>query len=495
MYLDALKQTNARLSDKKNNSELTENRDDLIDFDIPEWALPALINRDESGLSDEDQQKLNVFVNNVIKEYGNANFMLGDIEGEDNLGFRPTNDIDGLGSNVYRLYIDPTINEDMQTMIQNNGTSMSNKSQPTGNQSSGVPVGTQITAGLNESAMNLFEKLDKELEAFSIHHNKLKIMTEERKTTSQIINARVGNENEKNFKKDFNNSDTKEIVDAENELEWNDQQTEVNDSQKLGNDIEKQEIKSADMKSGDALKNVGNSTNDKGDEVPKRNFTSDEQEEVNLSRNGMHSFVYDNEPDKRFEDRMKADMGDEIYELRQKQLNFKGKAPMYNKDPQPIENTTAKKVQYDKEQTGWNERMGIGNEKSLKESIVTGRYIDALGKRRLIEFRLSDAKFVENADDLFELDFSGLGNTYHSKSIDNKVIVNETVVRAIRSNKYYTNGKTVVGVKNKIKNINETKENENKSVVNEEMNKIKHLLDYKPDSFVNTNNIKKNRGF
>ena len=392
-----------------------------------------------------------------------------------------------------------TIKEDMQTMIQNNGTSMSNKAQATGDQSSGLPMGTQATGGLNESDITLLEEINKELEAFSIHHNKLKLMAEDKKTTSMILGDRLRAENPKNFKKDFQDSDTKDIIDVEKELMWKDQQTDVgNDPQKLGQDIEKTEIKTADMKGDEALKNVGDSANDEGDEIPKRNLTTAEQEEVNLYRNGLHSPVFDNEPGKRYEDRMKADMGDDIYEIRQKQLAFKGKAPMYNKDPQPVEDTTAKKVQFDKEQTGWNERMGIGNEKSLKESMVTGRYIDILDKRRLMEFRLNEV--LELVDEkatefLFELDFIGLGNTYLSKSVDKKVVVNEAVVNAMGSHKFFTNGKEVFAIKNPVQKLNEGEVKTEKPVISEQMDKMKHLLGYKPETFTNTSNVKKNRGF
>jgi hypothetical protein len=362
-----------------------------------------------------------------------------------------------------------------------------------------VPVGTQQTGGLDESDIKLLEEINKELEAFSIHHNKLKIMSEERKTKSQILNARVGTENEKNFKKDFKNSDTKDVINVEKELEWEDQQTDVpKDPQKLGQDIEKQAIKNTDMKSDEALKNVGNSTNDDGDEIPKRNLTSDEQDEIDLYRNGQHSLNYDNEPSERFIERQKADQG-EFFEMGEKQKEtpkFIKEADLlhHNKDSQPVDDGI-EKVQHDKNKSGWNERKG------LKESMVTGRYIDILGKRRLIEFRLNEVKNLTTPSGTarqtgyFELDFTGLGNTYLSKSVDKKVIVNEAVVNAMNSSKFYTDGKNVVAMKNPTKSLNEGKENEEKAVINEQVNKMKHLLGYKPDSFTNTNNVKKNRGF
>lgn len=80
----------------------------LLEFHIPEWALSSLINGDDSGLEDDDIRKLEAFTSRVVSKYGNANFMLGDIEGEDNLGFKHSNDIDNLGSNVYRLFLKPS---------------------------------------------------------------------------------------------------------------------------------------------------------------------------------------------------------------------------------------------------------------------------------------------------------------------------------------------------------------------------------------------------
>ncbi len=87
---------------------IQETTDDMVEYDVPEWSLSALINGDDSGLENEDIVKLNKFKQSVVNQYGNAHFMLNDIDGEDNLGFRYNNDIDNLGSNVYRVYIKPS---------------------------------------------------------------------------------------------------------------------------------------------------------------------------------------------------------------------------------------------------------------------------------------------------------------------------------------------------------------------------------------------------
>lgn len=86
--------------DKKNP------KSDLVDFKVPDWAMSFLINGDSSGLEDIEIEKLNNFTEMVVKKYGNAFFMQSDDE-KDNLGFCPSNDIDNLGSNCHRIYINP----------------------------------------------------------------------------------------------------------------------------------------------------------------------------------------------------------------------------------------------------------------------------------------------------------------------------------------------------------------------------------------------------
>jgi hypothetical protein len=92
------------------------------------------------------------------------------------------------------------------------------------------------------------------LKAFSIHQDKLKKMTEDRKPSALVLKDRLGVENKKNFKKDLKDSSISKIVDIENALEYNDQQTEVKDPYELGEKLEKGEIKATDAKSGEALK-------------------------------------------------------------------------------------------------------------------------------------------------------------------------------------------------------------------------------------------------
>jgi hypothetical protein len=154
---------------------------------------------------------------------------------------------------------------------------------------------------------------------------------------------------------------------------------------------------------------------------------------------------------------------------------------MYNKEAQPTEATGVDKVQFDKEQSGWNEREG------LKETVISGKYFDTLGKKRIIDFNLNEVLELTNTkkvEFLHEVSLEGLGNTYTQK-----VDVNESAVKAMDKYKFYTDGKNVVVVKNPAQSLNEAPIM-CKPVVNEQMNKMKHLLGYKPNDYVNTKNIK-----
>jgi len=81
--------------------------DDLLEFSIPTWALSSLINGDDSGLEDDDIKKLNDFVDGVVKEHGNAFFMLPSNDEELEPHFTNRNDIDNMGSDVVALYLRP----------------------------------------------------------------------------------------------------------------------------------------------------------------------------------------------------------------------------------------------------------------------------------------------------------------------------------------------------------------------------------------------------
>ena len=91
--------------------------------------------------------------------------------------------------------------------------------------------------------------------------------------------------------------------------------------------------------------------------------------------------------------------------------------------------------------------------------------------------------------------FRSLGNSLYSRSVNKSIAINEAVVNALETHKFFTNGKDVFAVKNQAEKINESEQKVEKPVVNEQVDKMKHLLGYKPNNFVDTKNVKKNRGF
>jgi hypothetical protein len=123
---------------------------DLVGYNVPEWALSSLINGDDSGLSDEEIQKIENFTAEVTKKYGNANFMVDDIEGDDNLGFMRKNDIDSLGGNVYRIYIKPTIAEETINELISNTPTKQRRAPGKANIGAPSPFGNRQTESVNK---------------------------------------------------------------------------------------------------------------------------------------------------------------------------------------------------------------------------------------------------------------------------------------------------------------------------------------------------------
>lgn len=85
------------LANKPNNIKQEK---EIVEYDIPEWALSPIINDDYDNLDSTDRKKLINFLNEVEEEHGNTNFHLGN-----EIGFKHSNDIDNKGSNVYRIYL------------------------------------------------------------------------------------------------------------------------------------------------------------------------------------------------------------------------------------------------------------------------------------------------------------------------------------------------------------------------------------------------------
>ena len=110
--LDVLNEDDILVTDE---SELEEEEqgygDDILEFTIPNWALSSLINGDNSGNDEEDDEKLERFVKETIATYGNANFMLP-YDKDLDLGFCHSNDIDNLGNDCSMLLLRPSKNEE-----------------------------------------------------------------------------------------------------------------------------------------------------------------------------------------------------------------------------------------------------------------------------------------------------------------------------------------------------------------------------------------------
>jgi hypothetical protein len=374
-----------------------------------------------------------------------------------------------------------TVNE--VSMIDHNDTSMKT-SEPIDTQGNGVDRGMMNNTGnisekikekdMKENEKENLDELLNELDNLSEQHNKLVVMAEDRKPSALVLKDRLGNENAKNFKDDFKSSGTKDIIDVEKELQYADQQTPVGDNPyKNGEDIEKKV-------SEKALENVGDSTAD-GKHVPKRNLTDDEANEVDDYRLGLGDVKFDNEVGEKFENRMKTDMGDDFYAKRQRRLEVQANQPMYNKDVQPTGTEKEKPID-------------INNKfkQNLGESMITGKYVNEIGKTRLIDFMAADVVLSESVqDDFIKISLDGLGNTYENKlnTSTNKLEINESVVEVIDSYNFYLKENKVYAVK-KLSVLNENTEMKN-TVINENLDKMKHLLGYSPSKFVKTKGITK----
>jgi len=303
-------------------------------------------------------------------------------------------------------------------------------------------------------------------------------VNEDRKPSALVSLDRLKKDNEANFEADLKKSNIKDAIDTENELKAKDQVQEVGENPyALGEELEANDLKRT---GGMALKNEGDSTNDEGDEIPKRNLTKEEESDVKNLRGQQSDWVFDNKPAKRFEERMEKDMGSEIYKQRQEKMKFKADAPMFNKDTIPTGKEHANDTQFNKYKTGWNERDG------LKESMITGKYIDENGTTKFVNFKLVETEQVEKpCDSCLLINLDGLGNSYTTRVHENTEMRN-----LMDAFKFYMNGGKVVRVKTGKQTLTESTEKE-KPVVNEQFETMKKLMNYDPSKYVNTDSIKK----
>ena len=338
----------------------------------------------------------------------------------------------------------------------------------------------------DKKVKNKPSKMDKELSKHKEHMKKLKEMVEgtdtlaEEKRPSALVQLdRLQKDNAKNFKSDVKNSNSAELAADQDELTAGEQIEEVPDNAyELAEKIEKDKMKEHEFNSFD---NDGNSTNDTNKDIPKRNATDEEADDIMLNRGlGMQDIVYDNKPDERFDKRMKKDMGETIYDQRQEKMKFRSKAPMYAKDTQPTDDGT-KETQYDKNISKFN------NPKGIKENhIVASKFVNEMNKTVFINFNVNEAPVILKPEGT-KLVLEGMGNTYTQG-------VNENVEmrKLMDSYDFYINGGKVTKV---AKGKQTLTEGEEKKPINEQLEKMKKLWNYKPEGHLSTSNVKKNRGF
>jgi len=314
---------------------------------------------------------------------------------------------------------------------------------------------------LNESEnVNELDIINEELESFKVYMENL--MKEDRKPSALVLLDRLRNTNVKNFDSDFKETGTNKIVNLENTLQTKKNTTVVGEKPyENGEKIEKEVL---DKTKGEALKNEGDSANETGDEITKRNLTSKEENKIEELRGGLHTVKFDNQPNEKYEKRMKEQMRD-FYERRQKYLKANDKSTMdaYEKN-QPVT------IQ--------------------KESYVNAKYKDNLNKTKFIGFNLNETKKIDKIDENYiKLYFDGLGNKY-----DSICNINESVNDLLNKNEYYIN--TMTNEIFYVNRNNKLNENDNKNIKKDiNIDKIKSLSGYNPNNFLNTKNVKFNRGF
>lgn len=268
-----------------------------------------------------------------------------------------------------------------------------------------------------------------------IFENLIIELEEEKRHPAMILKDRLSKENEKNFYNDLKIN--KEISDSvKNAIKKED-----NDKIKSSEEIEKEQM-NRDFKPV------------KFDQ--KEDFDS---EYDNITK-GMEDLDYDIEPSEKYKERVKSEMGEEIYNKGRERVEKKKNQPLYNKDTQPTETESKYK-------------------NKLKESfIVSGKYVNKLNKNSFINFRLDESNFIQNIEDnLTKINMDGVGNTYN-----NKVELNESINNIMSKYDFYydiDNNEIYHTLKNK--NINEGLD----------LNKFKHLTGYNPKTYISNKKNKK----
>jgi hypothetical protein len=288
----------------------------------------------------------------------------------------------------------------------------------------GMPGGT-VVLNLNESEdyltnPSMFESIIEQLE-------------EEKRHSAMVLRDRLAKENEKNFYNDIKVN--KEISDSVKKAVEKQKEDKIKSSM----DLEKEQMSKE-------FKPV------KFDQ--KEDFTS----EYDKITKGMEDLDYDIEPSDKFKERVKKEMGEEIYDKGRERAALKSVEPLYNKDTQPTQDTDKYK-------------------KKFEESYhVSGKYKDMFNKIKIVDFRLDESSYNDNVDNFIKLNVAGIGNTY-----SNKVELNESVRNILDDYSFYYDDKNDnIYHKMNTTNINESMD----------LSKFKHLTGYNPTKYVSTKKSK-----
>lgn len=355
---------------------------------------------------DNKEDRISFIINNVGDKYGDINTLNGF---EDNV-------IEAIYLNTERdMGIDEINPEDIDdfdiddieesTLIDKTENSISSKID--------TENSIKYRDGINQEKISMVGGIGEsfhELKKFTDYLSEVA----EKRHNSMIRLDRVHDENDKIFKREVNKV---------NDIEYSKKDiTHIDNPKKLSQDIVDNVMKNT---KGEPLKNVGNSSNENGDEVLKRNLTDDESELWDKMREGMHTIKYSTPPDEKFEKRMKRDMGDDLYKKRQLNVEYNKDIPMYNKDKQPV----------------------------VGESVLCGVYKDMFDKKQFVVIEPEKVKLVSKVnEDYTKITIDGLGNFY-----DNKYSLNESLFNATRNIDFYINkNNNIVAIKKST--LNESKE-------------------------------------
>jgi len=295
---------------------------------------------------------------------------------------------------------------------------------------------------------------------------KNKGMNEERLTPSQLNLQNIKKETAKLTQKDMADADAlkqAKVYPNPDEFYIEQDEDKIQDF-KTAEDLEKEALKKMEEKQ--ALQNAGNSTNNSGKEITKRNLSKEEMLRLAMDRgDGMHNIVYDNKPSEKFEKRLEKDMGEDQYKLRQEKMEYREDAPMYNKDTQPTDKGEDT-LQDNKYKVGYNEAF-------------TGKYTDDYGKSRLVEFIIGSVEEVPLVEEGFKLNLEGLGNKYTVKINENEIFAD-----VVNKFDYYLVENKVVKVKVGAKK--EAAKDAASAILEDSMNRMSKLINYKAGDFVNS---------